>query len=151
MAWNPSPDDELRHENDGQAGVTESSYDASTPLSTPSADDDGLLEPIAIIGMSCRLPGSAHDIPGFWNMLQHGRSAWTPGPMKKRFNMEAFQDPSGTIADSVSLQKEYHMQGERSVLTIPENRPTSVEHTFFKKIYVNSTQRFSGSTLSRQL
>ena len=27
-------------------------------------------EPIAIIGMSCRFPGSDGDIDGYWNMLE---------------------------------------------------------------------------------
>ncbi|KAK4169040.1 polyketide synthase [Cladorrhinum sp. PSN259] len=53
------------------------------------------VEPIAIIGMSCRLPGTATDTSALWNMLLSGRSAWTPGP-GKRFNMSAFSDPTGT-------------------------------------------------------
>lgn len=61
----------------------------------------GPLEPIAIIGMSCRLGGSAHDPESLWDMLMSGRTAWTPGP-GKRFNMKAFQDPSGRLAGTVS-------------------------------------------------
>lgn len=52
------------------------------------------VEPIAIIGMSCRLPGSAQDPSSLWDMLTSGRTAWTSGP-GARFNMNAFQDPSG--------------------------------------------------------
>ncbi|KAL2825065.1 hypothetical protein BDW59DRAFT_162011 [Aspergillus cavernicola] len=55
----------------------------------------GSLEPIAIIGMGCRLSGSATDVSGLWDMLKDGRSGWTPGP-GKRFNMKAFQEPTGT-------------------------------------------------------
>ncbi|KAL4782889.1 hypothetical protein BJX76DRAFT_358522 [Aspergillus varians] len=55
----------------------------------------GSLEPIAIIGMGCRLSGSATDVSGLWDMLKAGRSGWTPGP-GNRFNMKAFQDPTGT-------------------------------------------------------
>ncbi|KKK25566.1 hypothetical protein P175DRAFT_0531100 [Aspergillus ochraceoroseus IBT 24754] len=55
----------------------------------------GPLEPIAIIGMSCRLSGSATDVSSLWEMLKSGRSAWTPGP-EMRFNMKAFQEPTGT-------------------------------------------------------
>jgi len=84
---------------------------AMTPLSTLSSNAtsvdnqdlmdqsqspaDGPVEPIAIIGMSCRLPGTATDISSLWNMLVSGGSAWTPGP-GKRFNMSAFCDPTGT-------------------------------------------------------
>ncbi|KAF7563745.1 hypothetical protein G7046_g409 [Stylonectria norvegica] len=59
------------------------------------------LEPIAIIGMSCRLPGSAQDPSSLWDMLVSGRTAWTPGP-GKRFNMKAFQDPSAHKAGTTN-------------------------------------------------
>lgn len=62
------------------------------------------IEPIAIIGMSCRLPGSASDLTGIWEMLRNGRTAWTPGP-GSRFNMKAFQNASGETADSVSSEQ----------------------------------------------
>jgi hypothetical protein len=68
-------------------------------------NDNGVLEPIAIIGMSCRLPGSAQDPSSLWDMLISGRSAWTPGP-GKRFNMKAFHDPSGksgTVCKSILM------------------------------------------------
>ncbi|KAL2867348.1 type I polyketide synthase [Aspergillus lucknowensis] len=55
----------------------------------------GSLEPIAIIGMGCRLSGTATDVSALWDMLKAGRSAWTPGP-GARFNMKAFQEPTGT-------------------------------------------------------
>ncbi|RDW67402.1 type I polyketide synthase [Aspergillus mulundensis] len=55
----------------------------------------GSLEPIAIIGMGCRLSGSATDVSGLWEMLKAGRLGWTPGP-GTRFNMKAFQEPTGT-------------------------------------------------------
>ncbi len=38
------------------------------------AERDVALEPVAIIGMACRLPG-APDLPGFWRLLEDGRSA----------------------------------------------------------------------------
>lgn len=70
-------------------------------------DDAGAVEPIAVIGMSCRLPGTAADVPGFWDMLVTGRTAWTDGP-GKRFNMKAFQGsregPRGTVSCSVNRQ-----------------------------------------------
>jgi hypothetical protein len=61
------------------------------------------LQPIAIIGMSCRLPGSAQDPSSLWELLASGRTAWTPGP-GNRFNMKAFQDPSGQKAATVSTR-----------------------------------------------
>jgi emericellamide synthase (highly reducing iterative type I polyketide synthase) len=59
------------------------------------------MEPIAIVGMSCRLPGSANNPEDFWEMLKKGRTAWTPGP-GARFNMKAFQDDHGETGETVS-------------------------------------------------
>jgi emericellamide synthase (highly reducing iterative type I polyketide synthase) len=76
-------------------------------LSEHGANEDfanGPLMPVAIIGMSCRLPGSAQDPSSLWEMLISGRTAWTPGP-GRRFNMKAFQDPSGVKAGTVSSQE----------------------------------------------
>ncbi|KAL4941948.1 hypothetical protein BDV06DRAFT_222645 [Aspergillus oleicola] len=59
------------------------------------------VEPIAIIGMSCRLPGTATDPSALWNMLVEGRTAWTPIP-DRRFHMEGFRDLSGTKANTTN-------------------------------------------------
>ncbi len=67
---------------------------------SPDAAGHSPIEPIAVIGMSCRLPGTATDIPALWEMLVSGRTAWTPGP-GKRFNMKAFQDATGSKASTV--------------------------------------------------
>ncbi|KAL4915858.1 hypothetical protein BDW62DRAFT_203310 [Aspergillus aurantiobrunneus] len=72
-----------------------SDNDSNTSDERGHAAAPGSLEPIAIIGMGCRLSGSATDVSGLWDMLKAGRSAWTPGP-GNRFNMKAFQDPTGT-------------------------------------------------------
>lgn len=63
-------------------------------------DGSPTIEPIAIIGMSCRMPGGVNDPSSLWKMLVSGRTAWTPGP-GERFNLQAFQDSSGRKADTV--------------------------------------------------
>ena len=93
-------------ETNMQSSSEERSYESafySSPRnvgSSASSVSDKLLEPIAIIGMSCRLPGSSQDISSFWEMLTAGRTAWTPTP-RKRFNMAAFQDPFGNRSGMV--------------------------------------------------
>ncbi|KAJ5135703.1 Acyl transferase/acyl hydrolase/lysophospholipase [Penicillium bovifimosum] len=47
---------------------------------------------MAIIGMSCRLPGDVSTADEFWNLCSRGRSAWSPIP-KNRFNPESFYHP----------------------------------------------------------
>lgn len=50
--------------------------------------------PIAIVGISCRLPGDATDPEQLWNMISEGRSAWSEVP-PDRYNIDAFHHPSG--------------------------------------------------------
>lgn len=57
-------------------------------------------EPLAIVGLSCRLPGSANSLATLWDLLADGREAWSPVPAE-RFNEAAFHhpdsnDPNGT-------------------------------------------------------
>ncbi|CAG2015657.1 unnamed protein product [Fusarium graminearum] len=51
------------------------------------------LEPIAVVGMSCRLPGDATDTQKLWELITKGRSAWSKVPTD-RWNQEAFHDPA---------------------------------------------------------
>ncbi|KAM0715744.1 hypothetical protein Q7P37_008258 [Cladosporium fusiforme] len=50
------------------------------------------LMPIAIVGMSCRLPGNVSTPNEFWQLLARGRSAWSEIP-KDRFNSAAYHHP----------------------------------------------------------
>jgi acyl transferase domain-containing protein len=49
------------------------------------------VEPLAIIGMSCRFPGEANTPEAFWELLQNGRDAITDLP-PDRWNVDAFYD-----------------------------------------------------------
>ncbi|TLS24973.1 hypothetical protein PpBr36_06863 [Pyricularia pennisetigena] len=49
---------------------------------------------VAIIGLSCRFPGQAKDLDGFWELLCRGISAHSTVP-KDRFNIEAFYSGPG--------------------------------------------------------
>ncbi|KAH7322511.1 reducing type I polyketide synthase [Stachybotrys elegans] len=46
-------------------------------------------EPIAIIGMSCRLPGGVSNPEDLWDLCARGRSAWSEIP-RERFDADAF-------------------------------------------------------------
>ena len=56
--------------------------------------------PIAVIGLSCRLPGTASSPDGLWNMLSKGMSGWSQG-VGSRFKMEAFYHPATEMNGSV--------------------------------------------------
>ncbi|KAF5676898.1 polyketide synthase [Fusarium heterosporum] len=75
----------------GSAPVNGHSVNGHAPVNGHSVAE--ALEPIAVVGMSCRLPGDASDTQKLWELLTQGRSAWSKTP-KDRFNQEAFHDPS---------------------------------------------------------
>lgn len=56
--------------------------------------------PIAVIGMSCRLAGTATSPEGLWQMLSKGQSAWSRGD-NSRFKMEAFYHPAKEMRGAV--------------------------------------------------
>jgi len=62
--------------------------------------DSGVPEPIAIIGMSCRLSGTATSPNGLWQMLSKGLTGWsTDGG--NRFRLESFWHPQADLGGSV--------------------------------------------------
>ncbi|CCG40385.1 type I polyketide synthase [Magnetospirillum molischianum] len=50
-------------------------------------------EPIAVVGMACRLPGGANDPEALWQMLRRGDNTSAPIPAE-RWDSEAFYHPS---------------------------------------------------------
>lgn len=72
-----------------------------SPVAAPTAPETEGLEPIAIVGLSCRYPGDASNPQKLWAKLASGASAWSKGP-GSRWNMEAFHDPSNPHASTVS-------------------------------------------------
>ena len=63
--------------------------------------DDAEVEPIAIVGMSCRFPGDASSVKGLWQMCCEGRSAWSEVP-QDRMNAAHFFHPNPAKHGSVS-------------------------------------------------
>ncbi len=50
-------------------------------------------EPIAVVGLGCRIPGGANSPEEFWQLLHEGRSGVREIPMD-RWDVEAFYDPN---------------------------------------------------------
>ena len=51
------------------------------------------LEPIAIVGLACRLPGDGNTPEKLWEIVHSGRQCWSDVP-KDRYNWKAFHHPS---------------------------------------------------------
>lgn len=88
-------------DNGFQDSTQHSDMAASNGASVPNRDayQHGVV-PIAVIGMSCRLPGDASDPERFWDLCAEGRSAWSVVPAEK-FNVDAFYHPDPERIGSV--------------------------------------------------
>lgn len=60
--------------------------------SMPDVETGDAPKRMAIVGMSCRIPGDVSTADEFWEMCSRGRSAWSPFP-KSRFNGDAYHHP----------------------------------------------------------
>ncbi|KAB2571677.1 Reducing polyketide synthase PKS2 [Lasiodiplodia theobromae] len=54
---------------------------------------DGSLMPVAIVGMSCRLPGDVSTLEEFWRLMSRARSGWSEIPAD-RFSKDAYWHPN---------------------------------------------------------
>ena len=59
-------------------------------------------EPIAIIGLGCRVPG-ANDPAGFWKLLREGRDAVGPVP-RARFDIDRYYDPDPEVPGRIAVR-----------------------------------------------
>ncbi|KAH7014276.1 uncharacterized protein B0I36DRAFT_397789 [Microdochium trichocladiopsis] len=69
--------------------------------------------PIAIIGMSCRLPGGANSPEQLWDMLYEGRSGHGPVP-PTRWNADAFYHADPNARESVPFKHGYFLRDDIS-------------------------------------
>ncbi len=61
-------------------------------------------EPIAIVGMACRMPGGANDLEGYWRLLAEGRDGTGEIPAD-RWNNSDFFDRDKTIPGKSYVQR----------------------------------------------
>lgn len=60
------------------------------------------LEPIAVVGMACRLPGDVHTPSALWELLASKKSTFGPVP-DSRFTHSSFYHPLGTRPGSLNI------------------------------------------------
>ncbi|KAI0972370.1 hypothetical protein F4678DRAFT_478807 [Xylaria arbuscula] len=83
---------------------------------SPNAIEDGMveqpsLEPIAICGMSCRLPGGVDSPSSFWDMLVEKRTGQTPKVPASRFNIDAHYHQDRDRPGSFNVLGGYFLDG----------------------------------------
>ncbi|MFF6976122.1 beta-ketoacyl synthase N-terminal-like domain-containing protein, partial [Streptomyces tsukubensis] len=64
--------------------------DAPLPVRTAQAHHD---EPLAIVGMACRLPGGVSSPEGLWRLVESGTDAITEFPADRGWDIESLFDP----------------------------------------------------------
>ncbi|MFF6945257.1 type I polyketide synthase, partial [Streptomyces lavendulae] len=82
--------DEIPGGHPGTALVTAAPDASTTPGRLPGTDTD---EPIAIVAMSCRLPGEVRGPEDLWNLVANGTDAITGLPVNRGWDLDALYDP----------------------------------------------------------
>ncbi len=66
--------------------------------------EKGDTEPIAVVGIGCRLPGGVNTPDEFWRLLQDGRSGIVRVP-SERWDAEAFYSEDHTVAGTICTRE----------------------------------------------
>jgi acyl transferase domain-containing protein/surfactin synthase thioesterase subunit len=67
-------------------------------------------EPIAVVGMSCRLPGGANTPEDFWELLRDGRDAMSEVP-RDRWDIDAYYDRDPDAPGKMYVRSAGFLQG----------------------------------------
>ena len=57
---------------------------------------------LAVVGMSCRMPGGGNDLELFWKIMEEGRDVHTTVP-PDRFDLKTHYDPSGKTENATQV------------------------------------------------
>jgi acyl transferase domain-containing protein len=76
------------------------------------------LPPIAIIGMSCRLPGNVSTVEDFWHMMSRARCGWSEIP-GERFNIDAYHHPNPAKKGCFNAKGGYFLSQDPGLFDAP--------------------------------
>ncbi|KAL8969810.1 MAG: hypothetical protein Q9183_001817 [Haloplaca sp. 2 TL-2023] len=92
-SWSSTSESGSSSDNDMSDGIlpgyTDGKYAAASFPGYSEKPLNEQLEPIAVCGMACRLPGDVSSPAGFWEMMLKQGSGQTPRVPKSRFNIDA--------------------------------------------------------------
>nr|UPN67560.1 hypothetical protein [Pestalotiopsis sp.] len=84
----------------------------SRPLEADGTD------PIAVVGLGCRFPGTATSPEALWEMLINGESAWSEFP-EDRMNMKAHYHPDPRRQGSTNVRGAHFLEQDMGVFDAP--------------------------------
>ncbi|KAM7218213.1 hypothetical protein V8F06_006391 [Rhypophila decipiens] len=99
----------LRGSFSSSSSSSSSSSYPKPPLSPMSARDN--LEPIAICGMACRLPGAASSPSALWDLLISKKTANSPQVPSTRFNISTHYHKNPSRPGSINIPGGYFLDG----------------------------------------
>lgn len=73
---------------------------------------DEQLEPIAVVGMGCRLPGDVSSASEFWELMMNKATGNTPKVPKSRFNIDALLHHNNDRPGSFGVPGGYFLSGD---------------------------------------
>ena len=74
--------------------------------------------PIAIVGMSCRLPGDVSNLQQFWKMCCRARNPWSKIP-RERFNIQAYHHPDPNQIGCTNTEGAHFLREDISLFDAP--------------------------------
>lgn len=80
--------------------------------SRTGGDAGPALDPVAIVGMACRLPGDVSSLDEFWDMICRGRNGWSGIP-KDRFSKGAYWHPNPAKKGAFNLRGGYFLKPQQ--------------------------------------
>ncbi|KZM20407.1 transferase [Ascochyta rabiei] len=96
-----------------------------TASSNPSAPP-----PLAIVGMSCRMPGGVHSLEDFWSLLANSKDGYKEFP-QDRFHWEAYYHPNQGRKDSINVHHGYFLDGDVSEFDAGFFKMNAIDATSF--------------------
>ncbi|KAK8859176.1 lovastatin nonaketide synthase [Apiospora arundinis] len=95
------------------------------------------LEPIAVVGMGCRLPGEVKSASGFWKFMMDKKTGQTPKVPKSRFNIDAHFHANNDRPGSFNVLGGYFLADE----TLEEFDPSFFGITPIEAMWMDPQQR----------
>lgn len=75
-------------------------------------------DPIAIVGMACRLSGDISSLDEFWNLICRGRTGWSEIP-EDRFSKGAYWHPNPAKKGTFNPRGGYFLKQDPALFDAP--------------------------------